>query len=112
MIGRYSRGTSSFSRGIGDTSITPAGRTPGEPRRHEGGGVTLRVAVIGSGPAGLYTAEAQVKQSDGPVEVDVLERLATPYGLVRYGVAAQHTSVKSYADLLRRIPEPTRVPFR
>ncbi len=45
--------------------------------------MTLRVAVIGSGPAGIYTAEALVKQSAGPVSVDVLERLPTPYGLVR-----------------------------
>ena len=53
---------------------------------------TLHVAVVGSGPAGLYTAEALVKQAaalDPPrqVSVDVLDRLPTPYGLVRYGVA-------------------------
>ena len=52
----------------------------------------LRVAVVGSGPAGLYTAEALIKQAallPDPVRVrvDVLDRLPTPYGLVRYGVA-------------------------
>ena len=67
---------------------------------------TLSVAVVGSGPAGLYTAEALVKQAaalDGPcqVTVDVLDRLPTPYGLVRYGVAPDHPSIKSIAEYLR-----------
>ncbi|MGN6792004.1 MAG: FAD-dependent monooxygenase, partial [Streptosporangiaceae bacterium] len=53
---------------------------------------TLNVAVVGSGPAGLYTAEALIKQGAAlepacSVQVDVLDRLPTPYGLVRYGVA-------------------------
>ncbi|MEU6430022.1 FAD-dependent oxidoreductase [Microbispora sp. NPDC046973] len=73
--------------------------------------VTLRVAIVGSGPAGIYTAEALVKQSHGPVEVDVLERLPTPYGLVRYGVAPDHTSIKSIAGYLRRVLETPGVRF-
>ncbi|MFG3439704.1 FAD-dependent oxidoreductase [Nonomuraea sp. NPDC047897] len=71
----------------------------------------LRVAVIGSGPAGIYTAEALVKQSPEPVRVDVLERLPTPYGLVRYGVAPDHTSIKSIANYLRRVLELPQVRF-
>ncbi|GGO77041.1 FAD-dependent oxidoreductase [Nonomuraea cavernae] len=73
--------------------------------------MTLRVAVIGSGPAGIYTAEALVKQSAGAVEVDVIERLPTPYGLVRYGVAPDHTSIKSIANYLRRVLELPEVRF-
>ncbi|MDA0637623.1 FAD-dependent oxidoreductase [Nonomuraea sp. MCN248] len=73
--------------------------------------MTLRVAVIGSGPAGIYTAEALVKQSGEPLEVDVLERLPTPYGLVRYGVAPDHTSIKSIANYLRRVLELPEVRF-
>ncbi|MFI9569799.1 FAD-dependent oxidoreductase [Microbispora rosea] len=73
--------------------------------------VTLRVAIVGSGPAGIYTAEALVKQSRDPVEVDVLERLPTPYGLVRYGVAPDHTSIKSIAGYLRRVLETPGVRF-
>ncbi|MER7505432.1 FAD-dependent oxidoreductase [Nonomuraea pusilla] len=73
--------------------------------------MALHVAVIGSGPAGIYTAEALVKQSAEPVEVDVLERLPTPYGLVRYGVAPDHTSIKSIANYLRRVLELPQVRF-
>ncbi|ETK35720.1 NADP oxidoreductase [Microbispora sp. ATCC PTA-5024] len=73
--------------------------------------VTLRVAIVGSGPAGIYTAEALIKQSAAPVEVDVLERLPTPYGLVRYGVAPDHTSIKSIAGYLRRVLESPGVRF-
>ncbi|MEW9547820.1 FAD-dependent oxidoreductase [Nonomuraea sp. NPDC050783] len=73
--------------------------------------MTLRVAVIGSGPAGIYTAEALVKQSAEPVRVDVLERLPTPYGLVRYGVAPDHTSIKSIAGYLKRVLELPEVRF-
>ncbi|MEV0352533.1 FAD-dependent oxidoreductase [Nonomuraea sp. NPDC050680] len=73
--------------------------------------MTLRVAVIGSGPAGIYTAEALVKQAQEDVQVDVVERLPTPYGLVRYGVAPDHTSIKSIANYLRRVLELPEVRF-
>ncbi|MFB7663560.1 FAD-dependent oxidoreductase [Kitasatospora sp. NPDC056138] len=78
----------------------------------------LRVAVVGSGPAGLYTAEALVKHAAGTdggvgveVTVDVLDRLPTPYGLVRYGVAPDHPSIRSIADYLRRVLEHPQVRF-
>lgn len=73
--------------------------------------MTLRVAVIGSGPAGIYTAEALVKQAQEDVRVDVIERLPTPYGLVRYGVAPDHTSIKAIANYLRRVLELPEVRF-
>jgi ferredoxin/flavodoxin---NADP+ reductase len=77
---------------------------------------TLQVAVIGSGPAGLYTAEALIKQAaalDEPrsIRVDVLDRLPTPYGLVRYGVAPDHKSIKSIAEYLRNVLEHEGVHF-
>ncbi|WP_131738194.1 FAD-dependent oxidoreductase [Actinomadura roseirufa] len=71
----------------------------------------VRVAVVGSGPAGLYTAEALVKQTGGDVRVDVLDRLPTPYGLVRYGVAPDHTSIKSIARYLQKVLEGPQVRF-
>jgi ferredoxin--NADP+ reductase len=57
----------------------------------------MRVAIIGSGPAGFYAAEALLRRTDVRVDVDVLERLPTPYGLVRGGVAPDHQKVKSVA---------------
>jgi ferredoxin/flavodoxin---NADP+ reductase len=76
----------------------------------------LNVAVIGSGPAGLYAAEALVKQAAAlpipvPVRVDVIDRLPTPYGLVRYGVAPDHKSIKSIAQYLRKVLESPDVRF-
>ncbi|HET7449010.1 MAG TPA: FAD-dependent oxidoreductase [Gaiellaceae bacterium] len=55
----------------------------------------LRVAVVGSGPAGFYAADALLKSEDPEVEVDVLDRLPTPWGLVRFGVAPDHENIKA-----------------
>ncbi|HTT50607.1 MAG TPA: FAD-dependent oxidoreductase [Streptosporangiaceae bacterium] len=76
----------------------------------------LEVAVVGSGPAGIYTAEALIKQTAAltpprAVRVDVLDRLPTPYGLVRYGVAPDHPSIRSIADYLRNVLEHSDVRF-
>lgn len=71
----------------------------------------LRVAVIGSGPSGLYAAEALIKQPDVPVTVDVFDRLPTPYGLVRYGVAPDHQKIKSVTALYQKVLEDPRVRF-
>ena len=54
----------------------------------------LRVAVVGSGPAGFYAASALLA-SDLDVEVDMIERLPTPWGLVRLGVAPDHPNIKA-----------------
>ena len=54
----------------------------------------LRVAIIGAGPAGFYATHALLKNG-GKVSVDLFERLPSPYGLVRYGVAPDHPVVKS-----------------
>src|SRR5580692_10904238 len=88
----------------------------GADKAESSGMQTLQVAVIGSGPAGLYTAEALIKQAaalDPPraIRVDVLDRLPTPYGLVRYGVAPDHKSIKSIAEYLRNVLEHDGVNF-
>ncbi len=57
----------------------------------------MRIAIIGSGPAGFYAAEALLKRTDTVVDVDVFDRLPTPYGLVRGGVAPDHQKIKSVA---------------
>ncbi|MEU7106335.1 FAD-dependent oxidoreductase [Streptomyces sp. NPDC046215] len=72
----------------------------------------LRVAVVGSGPSGVYTAQALVQQRDVPgVTVDVLDRLPCPYGLVRYGVAPDHEKIKSLQNNLRAALEHPAVAF-
>lgn len=60
----------------------------------------VRVAIVGSGPAGIYTAEALLRHGD--ISVDVIDRLPCPYGLVRYGVAPDHFKIKSVARALAR----------
>ena len=55
----------------------------------------MRVAIIGSGPAGFYAAEALLKRADAVVDVDMFDRLPTPYGLVRGGVAPDHQKIKA-----------------
>ncbi len=54
----------------------------------------LRVAVIGSGPAGFYTVQA-LQKSGREVRIDLFDRLPTPYGLVRFGVAPDHLKIKN-----------------
>ncbi|MFE5185969.1 NADP oxidoreductase [Streptomyces sp. NPDC056628] len=70
----------------------------------------LRIAVVGSGPSGCYTAQGLVQQHPG-VFVDVLDRLPCPYGLVRYGVAPDHEKIKSLQSTLRTVLEHERVRF-
>ncbi len=55
----------------------------------------MRVAIIGSGPAGFYAAEALLRRADTLVDVDMFDRLPTPYGLVRGGVAPDHQNIKA-----------------
>src|SRR5437762_7613574 len=64
----------------------------------------LRVAVVGSGPAGFYAAGALLDAEPG-FEVDMLERLPTPWGLVRLGVAPDHPKLKSVSRAFERIAE-------
>jgi len=64
----------------------------------------LRVAIVGSGPAGFYAAGALLG-ADVPVEVDMFERLPTPWGLVRLGVAPDHPKLKTVSRAFERIAE-------
>ena len=71
----------------------------------------LRVLVVGSGPSGVFAADALIKQTEVPVQVDVLDRLPTPYGLVRYGVAPDHLKIKSVTAGFERTLSDPRVRF-
>jgi ferredoxin--NADP+ reductase len=64
---------------------------------------SLRVAVVGSGPAGFYAADALLKSEDPVVEVDVIDRLPTPWGLVRLGVAPDHENIKAVSRAFEKI---------
>jgi ferredoxin--NADP+ reductase len=63
----------------------------------------LRVAVVGSGPAAFYAAAALLSSEDPGVEVDMVERLPTPWGLVRLGVAPDHPQLKSVSKAFEKI---------
>jgi ferredoxin--NADP+ reductase len=68
-----------------------------------------RVAIVGAGPSGLFAAAALISHPD--VEVDIFDRLPTPFGLLRYGVAPDHASIKAVATTLARVFESERVRF-
>ena len=71
----------------------------------------LAAAVVGSGPAGFYTAAALLALPDRNVRVDMFERLPTPWGLVRAGVAPDHPKIKSIAGLFARTATHERFRF-
>ncbi len=63
----------------------------------------VKVAIIGSGPSGFYAAEALLKQADLTVKVDMFDRLPTPYGLVRGGVAPDHQKIKNVTVVYEKV---------
>ncbi len=65
----------------------------------------LRVAVVGSGPAAFYAAGHLLASEDPPAEVDMIERLPTPWGLVRLGVAPDHPNLKTVSRAFEKIAE-------
>jgi ferredoxin/flavodoxin---NADP+ reductase len=64
---------------------------------------THAVAIVGSGPSGFYAAGALLDSTDPPVRVDMFDRLATPWGLVRAGVAPDHPKIKSVSGQYEKI---------
>ena len=64
-----------------------------------------KIAVIGSGPAGFYAAGELFRQKSWSIKVDIFDRLPTPYGLVRGGVAPDHQKIKSVTKIYSRIAE-------
>lgn len=62
----------------------------------------LRVAIVGAGPSGFYSGEALIR-SDVCVEIDLIERLPAPYGLVRSGVAPDHPKLKQAINVYEKI---------
>ncbi|MCW2676735.1 MAG: fprA [Modestobacter sp.] len=85
--------------GVPDSELRPTTARP------------LRVAVIGAGPAGIYAAEALAGQDDVPVAVDLIDRLPTPFGLVRHGIAPDHLKMRALRETLHRTLDDERVRF-
>src|SRR3954464_11355839 len=71
----------------------------------------LRVAVVGAGPAGIYAADALTRQDAVPVAVDLIDRLPTPFGLVRPGIAPAHPKMRAIRDTLHRTLDDPLVRF-
>lgn len=74
-------------------------------------GNPLRVAIIGAGPTGFYTAEHFLKQNGLTVEIDLFDRLPTPFGLVRFGVAPDHQKIKTVTKAFDRIAQHPKLRF-
>jgi ferredoxin--NADP+ reductase len=68
-------------------------------------------AVVGSGPAGFYTAEALVKSYGDAARVDIIDRYPVPYGLIRFGVAPDHQSLKAVSKRYDKVAEEGQVRF-
>ena len=93
----YTKGGTGTTSGNGGTSTDPK-----------------RFCVVGSGPAGMYAADrllAHYGHDGGAVEVDIIERLPTPFGLVRSGVAPDHAGTKSVTNRFDGILADPRVSF-
>src|SRR5260221_4173489 len=71
---------------------------------------TLQIAIVGSGPAGCYVAERLVRVAPGS-RVDIIDRLPTPYGLVRAGVAPDHQGTKAITRVFDRVLSRAGVAF-
>ena len=68
-------------------------------------------AIIGSGPAGFYTAEALAKDFGDEARIDIIDRYAVPYGLIRFGVAPDHQSLKAVSKRYDKVAETDNVRF-
>jgi NADPH-dependent glutamate synthase beta subunit-like oxidoreductase len=69
------------------------------------------IAIIGSGPAGYYTAEAAQKKFGNDVRIDIIDRLPVPFGLIRFGVAPDHQSIKAVSGRYEKVALSDNVRF-
>ena len=68
-------------------------------------------AIVGSGPAGFYTAEALAKAYGDAARIDIIDKLPVPYGLIRFGVAPDHQSIKAVSKRYDKVVEESGVRF-
>ncbi len=91
--------------------MTPGSSTPAPGGKPGNADQPLRVAIIGAGPAGFYAADHLLKQDDLNVEVDMFDRLPTPFGLVRHGVAPDHPKIKNVTKVFDRTAQNPKFRF-
>lgn len=90
----FQRQTRADGQPADSSAYTPSVQTPHVSPTHVR---PLRVAIVGSGPAALYAAEELLSQTEFEIEVSIFEKLVTPFGLIRFGVAPDHLGTKSVA---------------
>ncbi|NND72770.1 MAG: FAD-dependent oxidoreductase [Rhodothermales bacterium] len=71
----------------------------------------VRIAIIGAGPAGFYASDYLLRNGDDKVEVDLYDRLPTPHGLVRAGVAPDHEKIKNVTRKFEKTAEHSAFRF-
>lgn len=100
-------------RGMNKLPVTWKSRSTAAPAASKGAaqGPAPRVAIVGSGPAGSFTAQA-LNRRFPEAQIDVFDALPTPYGLVRYGVAADHQGTKAVTRQFDRVYADKKVTFR
>src|SRR5580692_10166050 len=64
--------------------------------------MSIRVAIVGAGPAGFYAADRLLRSTDVDVRVELIDRLPTPWGLVRAGVAPDHPNIKAVSRVYEK----------
>ena len=72
--------------------------------------MNLKIAIIGSGPSAFYTAQSLIKKNIN-CEIDIIEKLFCPYGLIRFGVAPDHQNTKNVSRVFERILNNPNVEF-
>ena len=70
---------------------------------------SLRVAVIGAGPAGIYTSDLLIRNEEHEIYVDLFEQMPAPFGLIRYGVAPDHPRIKGIVKSLHNVLDRPRL---
>ena len=72
----------------------------------------LRLAIVGAGPAGVYTADLLTKaEREFEVSIDLFDRYPAPYGLIRYGVAPDHPRIKGIVKALHKVMDRGDIRF-
>jgi NADPH-dependent glutamate synthase beta subunit-like oxidoreductase len=96
--------------GQGQVTAIDSSPLAGEGKALRPPAMTLHIAIVGSGPAGCYLAERLVREAPGS-RIDIIDRLPTPYGLVRAGVAPDHQSIKAVSRVFDRVLTRNGVAF-